>query len=156
MLDHCQKMYDMYRAKGNYSSAAYWKYRMLLEEKVEKEQQLDMKEDDPIDKDLDTKGDDPMDVKNLRVVSTGSSGRTQMEITRARWYVLYGIAKGRSIPEIAVTVGRTISTVYEMMERLRDEGFIEPWERNKARSKRLTERGQEWVNSGYRDSISGN
>lgn len=142
MCDHCQEMYDMYQSKGNYGSAAYWKYRMLLEEKIEKEQQLDMK------------GDDPMDVKSLRVVSTGSSGRTQMEITQARWYVLYGIAKGKSIPEIAKSVGRTISTVHEMMERLRDEGFIEPWERNKARSKRLTERGQEWVNSGYGDSAN--
>lgn len=93
-----------------------------------------------------------MDVKSLRDVTTGNAGRTRMEVTQARWYILYGIAKGKSITEIANHVGRTISTVHEMMERLRDEGFIEPWEPNKARSKVLTDRGQEWVSSGYVDS----
>lgn len=122
------------------SHDAYMYYRRMLEENVLMQQ-------------ANKEGEEDLDLQKLRVVSTGSQGRTQMELGEARWTTLYGISRSWSIPEIAQKVGRSISTVHEMMEVLRDEGFIEPWTPNRARSKRLTDRGKEWVTGGYSSGV---
>jgi predicted methyltransferase len=63
--------------------------------------------------------------------------------------ILLGILKHESIQEIATYVDRTVSVIHGRMAWLRDQGYIKPWEANKARSKALTEDGRKMVKATY-------
>jgi transposase len=63
--------------------------------------------------------------------------------------ILLGILRKESLREIADFLQLSVSFIHDTVVWLRDQGYIQPWQPRKARSKELTDTGRQVVAAAY-------
>jgi transposase len=67
--------------------------------------------------------------------------------------VLLGILRRESLREIAAFLQMSVSYIHDTVVWLRDQGYVRPWEPQKARSKELTEAGRQILAAVYGQQV---